>query len=129
MSDAISAAGLCKVYGAGVTAVRALDDVDFDAEEGEFVAIMGPSGSGKSTLLHVLGGLETATSGAIVVAGERVDGADDGELTRLRRDRLGFVFQFFNLLPSLTAVENVYLPALIARRRDPAPRASARTRC
>jgi putative ABC transport system ATP-binding protein len=119
MSVAITATGLCKVYGADATAVHALEDVDFTADEGEFVAIMGPSGSGKSTLLHVVGGLEGATSGSIVVAGVRVDGADDADLTRLRRDRLGFVFQFFNLLPSLSAVENVYLPALIARRRDP----------
>jgi putative ABC transport system ATP-binding protein len=119
MNAAIAATAMGKTYGAGPTAVHALEDVDFAVEEGEFVAIMGPSGSGKSTLLHLVGGLETATTGSIVVAGVHVDGAGDAELTRLRRDRLGFVFQFFNLLSSLTAVENVYLPALIARRHDP----------
>ena len=115
--NAIETHGLCKHYGSGATAVRALDDVDFVAERGEFVAIMGPSGSGKSTLLHVLGGLEAPTSGEVTVAGRRVDGADDRDLTRLRRGHLGFIFQFFNLLPSLSATENVYLPALIARDR------------
>ena len=115
--NAIETRGLCKHYGSGATAVRALDDVDFVAERGEFVAIMGPSGSGKSTLLHVLGGLEAPTSGEVTVAGRRVDGADDRDLTRLRRGHLGFIFQFFNLLPSLSATENVYLPALIARDR------------
>jgi putative ABC transport system ATP-binding protein len=77
---------------------------------------MGPSGSGKSTLLHVIGALEPATSGTVALEGERYDGLDDDELTRLRRERMGFVFQFFNLLPSLSAIENVLLPALIARR-------------
>jgi putative ABC transport system ATP-binding protein len=125
MSASITARALSKTYGTGPTAVRALRDVDFAVDDGEFVAIMGPSGSGKSTLLHVLGGLEQATSGSIVVAGVHVDGAGDAALTRLRRDRLGFVFQFFNLLPSLTAAENVHLPALIARRRDPALRERA----
>ena len=115
--NAIETHALCKHYGDGPTAVRALDDVDFVAERGEFVAIMGPSGSGKSTLLHVLGGLEAPTSGEVTVAGRRVDGADDRDLTRLRRGHLGFIFQFFNLLPSLSATENVYLPALIARDR------------
>jgi putative ABC transport system ATP-binding protein len=115
--NAIETHGLCKHYGSGATAVRALDEVDFVAERGEFVAIMGPSGSGKSTLLHVLGGLEAPTSGEVTVAGRRVDGADDRDLTRLRRGHLGFIFQFFNLLPSLSATENVFLPALIARDR------------
>jgi putative ABC transport system ATP-binding protein len=95
--NAIETHGLCKHYGSGATAVRALDDVDFVAERGEFVAIMGPSGSGKSTLLHVLGGLEAPTAGEVTVAGRRVDGADDRDLTRLRRGHLGFIFQFFNL--------------------------------
>ena len=85
-------------------------------------AIMGPSGSGKSTLLHLLGALDTASSGQILLAGQRYDGLGDGELTRLRREKIGFVFQFFNLLPSLTAEENVLLPALIAGRRDEATR-------
>jgi putative ABC transport system ATP-binding protein len=108
---------LTKVYGQGATEVRALDGVDFAVQEGEFVAIMGPSGSGKSTLLHIVGALEPATTGSVALAGARYDGLDDDELTRLRRERMGFVFQFFNLLPSLSAIENVLLPALIARRR------------
>jgi putative ABC transport system ATP-binding protein len=81
---------------------------------GEIVAIMGPSGSGKSTMLHLLGALETPSAGQVGLGGERYDGLDDAGLTRIRRDRIGFVFQFFNLLPSLTAEENVLLPALIA---------------
>jgi putative ABC transport system ATP-binding protein len=112
----IAACGLTKIYGQGTTEVRALDGVDFAVEPGEFVAIMGPSGSGKSTLLHIVGALEPATSGSVALEGERYDGLDDDELTRLRRERMGFVFQFFNLLPSLSALENVMLPALIARR-------------
>jgi putative ABC transport system ATP-binding protein len=112
----ITARDLTKVYGRDATEVRALDGVDFDVARGEFVAIMGPSGSGKSTLLHVIGALEPATSGTVALEGERYDGLDDDELTRLRRERMGFVFQFFNLLPSLSALENVLLPALIARR-------------
>jgi putative ABC transport system ATP-binding protein len=112
----ITASGLTKVYGQGATEVRALDGVDFAVDPGEFVAIMGPSGSGKSTLLHIVGALEPATSGSVALEGRRYDGLDDDELTRLRRERMGFVFQFFNLLPSLSALENVMLPALIARR-------------
>jgi putative ABC transport system ATP-binding protein len=121
----IAATALTKVYGRGATEVRALDGVDFVVERGEFVAIMGPSGSGKSTLLHVIGALEPATGGTVVLEGERYDGLDDDELTRLRRERMGFVFQFFNLLPSLSALENVMLPALIARRASDAMRARA----
>jgi putative ABC transport system ATP-binding protein len=117
---------LTKVYGKGETAVHALDGVTFAVAAGEMVAIMGPSGSGKSTLLHMLGALETPTSGEISLAGQRFDGMDDGDLTRLRRDRIGFVFQFFNLLPTLTAEENVMLPALIAGRRDAKTRERAR---
>jgi putative ABC transport system ATP-binding protein len=112
----ITARELTKVYGRGATEVRALDGVDFDVAPGEFVAIMGPSGSGKSTLLHVIGALEPATSGTVALEGERYDCLDDDGLTRLRRERMGFVFQFFNLLASLSALENVLLPALIARR-------------
>jgi putative ABC transport system ATP-binding protein len=112
----ITARGLTKIYGRDATEVRALDGVDFAVERGEFVAIMGPSGSGKSTLLHIIGALEPPTGGTVALDGERYDGLDDNELTRLRRERLGFVFQFFNLLPSLSALENVLLPALIARR-------------
>jgi putative ABC transport system ATP-binding protein len=119
----ITATGLTKIYGEGATEVRALDGVDFVVDPGEFVAIMGPSGSGKSTLLHVVGALEPATGGTVALEGMRYDGLEDDELTRLRRERMGFVFQFFNLLPSLSALENVLLPALIARRADEAMRA------
>jgi putative ABC transport system ATP-binding protein len=121
----IVANDLTKRYGAGATQVRALDGVDFVVEPGEFVAIMGPSGSGKSTLLHVIGALEPATGGTVALEGERYDGLSDQELTRLRRERMGFVFQFFNLLPSLSALENVMLPALIARRSSDDMRARA----
>ena len=122
----LRARDLVKVFGEGETAVRALDGVDLVIGTGEMVAIMGPSGSGKSTLLHLLGALETPTGGEISLAGERYDGLGDAGLTRLRRDRIGFVFQFFNLLPALTAEENVLLPGLIAGRRDDAIRDRAR---
>ena len=115
---AIVARGLTKTYGEGGTEVRALRGVDVDVDTGEFLAIMGPSGSGKSTLLHILGALETPTDGVVMAGGMRFDGLDDKQLTRFRRDHLGFVFQFFNLLASLTAAENVLLPALIAGRHD-----------
>ena len=117
---------LAKVYGEGETAVHALDGVSLEIERGEMAAIMGPSGSGKSTLLHLLGALDTPSSGEILLAGQRYDGLGDGELTRLRREKIGFVFQFFNLLPTLSAEENVLLPALIAGRRDDAMRARAK---
>src|SRR5919109_4758930 len=117
---------LTKVYGEGETALRALDGDTLGIERGEMTAIMGPSGSGKSTLLHLLGALDTPSSGQILLAGQRYDGLGDGELTRLRREKIGFVFQFFNLLPSLTAEENVLLPALIAGRRDEATRERVR---
>jgi putative ABC transport system ATP-binding protein len=115
---AIRARRLSKVYGEGKTAVRALTQISLDVPEGDMVAIMGPSGSGKSTLLHLLGALETPSSGTVAVGGQRFDGLDDDELTAVRRDRVGFVFQFFNLLPALTAEENVLLPALIAGDSD-----------
>jgi putative ABC transport system ATP-binding protein len=123
---ALQTRDLTKVYGEGETTVRALDGVSLGVERGEMVAIMGPSGSGKSTLLHLLGALDTPTSGEILLAGERYDGLGEGGLTRLRRERIGFVFQFFNLLPSLSAEENVLLPGLIAGRRDDATRDRAR---
>ncbi len=123
---AIEARGLRKVFGSGETAVRALDGIDFEVTEGEMVAVMGPSGSGKSTLLHLLGALETPTEGVVAIAGKRFDGLSDRHLTLLRRDRIGFVFQFFNLLPALSAEENVVLPALIAGRRDKEVRERAR---
>jgi putative ABC transport system ATP-binding protein len=117
-TPALSTRELTKVYGEGETAVHALAGVSLEIERGGMAAIMGPSGSGKSTLLHLLGALDTPSSGEIQLAGQRYDGLDDGELTRLRREKIGFVFQFFNLLPSLSAEENVLLPALIAGRRD-----------
>src|SRR4051794_16921441 len=117
---AIEARRLTKVFGRGDYAVCALDGVDLEVRRGEMLAIMGPSGSGKSTLLHIIGALDSPTEGEIAVGGARYDGLDDAELTRLRRDHIGFVFQFFNLLASLTAVEDVLLPALIARRHEPA---------
>ena len=123
---AIEVKGLVKTYGRGETEVRALDGVDLEVADGEMVAIMGPSGSGKSTMLHMLGALETPSEGTIALAGRRFDGLDDRELTLLRRDGIGFVFQFFNLLPSLSAEENVMLPALIAGRRDEEIRARGR---
>jgi putative ABC transport system ATP-binding protein len=124
-NPAIEIRGLTKVFGSGETQVRALDGVDLQIERGEMVAIMGPSGSGKSTLLHLLGALESPSSGTIALAGRQFEGLDDRELTLLRREGIGFVFQFFNLLPALTAEENVLLPALIAGRRDEAMRARA----
>jgi putative ABC transport system ATP-binding protein len=124
-TPAVRVSDLVKTYGEGRTEVQALRGVDLDVRRGELLAIMGPSGSGKSTLLHILGALDAPTAGTIEVAGTRYEGLDDTGLTRLRRDHIGFVFQFFNLLPSLTAAENVLLPALIARRKDSGIRARA----
>ena len=117
MRPALAASSLEKVFGAGATEVRALRGVDLEIATGELLAIMGPSGSGKSTLLHILGALDTPTAGTVSVGGRRYDGLDDAALTELRADVFGFVFQFFNLLPTLTAAENVLLPALIAGER------------
>jgi putative ABC transport system ATP-binding protein len=111
---AVSVEGLFKAYGSGPTAVRALDGVSLGFVRGEFAAIMGPSGSGKSTLLHCLGALETPTSGRVTLGGTELSGLTDRKLTLLRRERMGFVFQSFNLMPTLTAEENVLLPVLIA---------------
>jgi putative ABC transport system ATP-binding protein len=114
---AIEVHDLSKSFGSKATRVDALRAVDLSIAPGEFVAIMGPSGSGKSTLLHILGALESPSDGMVAVGGNRYDGLDDKHLTRFRRDHIGFVFQFFNLLGSLTALENVLLPALIAGER------------
>jgi putative ABC transport system ATP-binding protein len=114
---ALEAHGIRKVFGEGPGAVHALRGVDITVAEGEFVAIMGSSGSGKSTLLHILGGLDRPTEGTVAIRGRRYDNLDDRELTRLRGEVFGFVFQFFNLLPTLTASENVLLPALVAGER------------
>ena len=114
---AVETVDLQKVYGEGATAVRALKDVSLAFPNGEFAAIMGPSGSGKSTLLHILGALDKPTSGRVVVGGTDLSGLSDRGLTLLRRERMGFVFQFFNLIPTLSAEENVLLPVLIAGKR------------
>jgi putative ABC transport system ATP-binding protein len=113
-SAAVEARGLTRVYGEGSTAVEALRGVDIDVRSGELVAVMGPSGSGKSTLMHILAGLDKPTAGTVTIAGTEITGLDDTKLTRLRRDHIGFVFQFFNLLPMLNAEENVLLPLSIA---------------
>src|SRR4051812_14225672 len=97
-----AAVGVTKVYGSGPAAVRALDDVSVDVPEGRFTAVMGPSGSGKSTLLHLLAGLDRPTEGQVLVGGVELGSLSDKQLTLLRRDRIGFVFQAFNLVPTLT---------------------------
>ena len=106
-----------KVYGPGDTAVAALDDVTVDFAAGQFTAIMGPSGSGKSTLMHCMAGLDTLTSGQVFIGDIDLSQLNDKELTRLRRDRIGFVFQAYNLVPTLTALENITLPMDLAGRK------------
>lgn len=113
----VNATGLTKVYGEGEAEVRALDGVDVTFEKGVYTSIMGPSGSGKSTLMHILAGLDSPTEGKVQVEGTEITDLDDSELTQLRRDKLGFVFQFFNLLPVLTAEENIVLPLSIAGQK------------
>ena len=98
--------------------VKALDDVSMSVGAGDFVSIMGPSGSGKSTLLNIIGCLDTPTSGEVFIGGARVSGLSDDELTRLRLERMGFVFQHFNLIPTLTALENVEFPMLLRGMRE-----------
>ena len=116
MDVAARAVGLTKIYGAGSARVTALDDVDFEVVRGEFTAIMGPSGSGKSTLMHLLAALDTPTSGQVWIGDVDVASLRDTPLTELRRDRIGFIFQAFNLVPTLTARENIVLPLAIAGR-------------
>ena len=115
-SAAVRARSLSKVYGRGSTAVHALRSVDLDIERGRFTAIMGPSGSGKSTLLHLLAGLDGASHGHVWIGDQELGVLNDDRLTRLRRDRVGFVFQSFNLIPTLTAGENIRLPLDLAGR-------------
>jgi putative ABC transport system ATP-binding protein len=110
----VSAHDLARRYGEGDTAVDALRGVSLDVTKGKLTAVMGPSGSGKSTLMHLLAGLDKPTSGDVMIAGQNITTLDDTALTKLRREHIGFVFQFFNLLPMLTAEENVLLPLTIA---------------
>ncbi|MFF3324867.1 ABC transporter ATP-binding protein [Streptomyces sp. NPDC002889] len=114
---AARACSLTKAYGSGETTVRALDAVDVDIARGRFTAVMGPSGSGKSTLMHCLAGLDTVSAGQVWLGDTEITGLKERELTRLRRDRIGFMFQAFNLLPMLNAAENITLPMDIAGRK------------
>jgi putative ABC transport system ATP-binding protein len=113
----VQARDLTRRYGEGATAVEALRGVSIEVASGELVAVMGPSGSGKSTLMHILAGLDKPTSGTVEVAGQELTSLDDRKMTLLRRQHIGFVFQFFNLLPMLTAEENVLLPLSIAGQK------------
>ena len=110
----VNAREVKRVYGEGSTAVEALRGVSLDVEGGRLTAVMGPSGSGKSTLMHILAGLDRPTAGEVLIAGTSIGTLDDTALTRLRREHIGFVFQFFNLLPMLTAEENIRLPLTLA---------------
>jgi len=106
-----------KIYGSGETEVRALDDVDVDFDRGAFTAIMGPSGSGKSTLLHCIAGLDSLTSGQVYLGDIELSSLNEKHLTQVRRDRIGFIFQTYNLIPTLTALENITLPMALAGRK------------
>ena len=117
---AARAEGATKRYGSGATAVTALDDVTVGFAAQEFTAIMGPSGSGKSTLMHVMAGLDTLTSGRVFVGDTDLSALDDRRLTQLRRDSIGFIFQAYNLVPTLTALENITLPSALAGRKPDA---------
>jgi putative ABC transport system ATP-binding protein len=117
MDSIVTATDVRRRYGEGDAAVDALAGVTTSFERGRYSAIMGPSGSGKSTLMHILAGLDRPTSGTVVLDGVDITALDDGDLTRLRRDKLGFIFQFFNLIPVLTAEENIVLPLSIAGKR------------
>jgi putative ABC transport system ATP-binding protein len=116
----VAAAGVTRRYGVGDTAVEALRGVSLEVKQGQLSAVMGPSGSGKSTLMHILAGLDKPTEGGVRIAGTEITRLSDTDLTKLRRKQIGFVFQFFNLLPMLTAEENVLLPLSIAgEKADP----------
>jgi putative ABC transport system ATP-binding protein len=116
----VSAESLTRRYGSGDTAVDALRGVSVEVQGGELTAVMGPSGSGKSTLMHILAGLDRPTSGDVSVAGTAIGALNDTQLTKLRREHIGFIFQFFNLLPMLTAKENILLPLSIAGEKPDA---------
>ena len=119
-SGVVHAEGVVRVYGEGDTAVRALHGVDVQIETGQLTAVMGPSGSGKSTLMHILAGLDRPTSGSVKIDGTEITTLGDDALTKLRRRHIGFIFQFFNLLPILTARDNIVLPLTIAGEKpDP----------
>ncbi len=109
----VSTENLTRVYGSGETTITALDQVNLNIRAGEFLAVMGPSGCGKSTLLHLIGGLDRPTAGMIRIDDQDITRLDDDALTALRRRRIGFIFQFFNLIPVLTALENTALPLLL----------------
>ena len=109
MNTLIEFKEVIKEYKSGDHILRAMDNVNFTINKGEFVVILGPSGAGKSTLLNLLGGLDSATSGQIIVKGEHIENFNDNELTRYRAENVGFIFQFYNLIPNLTAIENVEL--------------------
>ena len=113
----LRAQSLRKSFGRGDTAVDALDDISVDFESGRFTAIMGPSGSGKSTFMHVLAGLDRVDSGSIIMRGQDITRLNDRQLTQLRRDRVGFIFQAFNLVPTLSAEQNIELPVSLARKK------------
>lgn len=108
---------LSKIYGKGETRVRALDNVSFSVNKGEFVAIVGPSGSGKSTLLHILGGVDVATSGSVIINGEDISQLDETALAIFRRRQIGLIYQFYNLIPILTVEENLTLPLRLDGRK------------
>ena len=125
LAEAVVASALTRRYGEGESAVHALRGVSLEVPVGQFTAVMGPSGSGKSTLMHLLAGLDTPTAGTVHIGGEDITKMTDKQLTRLRRRQIGFVFQQFNLLPTLTAEENVLLPLSIAGRRPDVPAVDA----
>jgi putative ABC transport system ATP-binding protein len=115
-SPVVTATDVTRRFGEGDTAVDALRGISLGVERGRLTAVMGPSGSGKSTLMHILAGLDRPTAGTVTIAGTEITGLDDTDLTKLRRERIGFIFQFFNLLPMLTAEENILVPLRIAGR-------------